>query len=84
VTATSDSVLLGVDRSPFLAAVTGHPEAYRAAEMVVAHHEGTVEAGMKRLGAADDGPGPRAPVGPSAVRVVVDASEANPDNLTRN
>lgn len=53
VTTTSDSVLLAVDRAPFLAAVTGHPDAFRAAELVVARHEGTVD-GVARLGSPAD------------------------------
>ena len=36
VTSIRETVLLAVDRGPFLAAVTGHPDAYRAAHEVVA------------------------------------------------
>ena len=36
VTTTRASVLFAVDRAPFLAAVTGHPDAFRAAEAAVA------------------------------------------------
>lgn len=36
VTTTADSTLLAIDRSPFLAAVTGHPDASAAAEREVA------------------------------------------------
>jgi MFS family permease len=32
VTTTTESVLFAIDRAPFLAALTGHPDAYRAAE----------------------------------------------------
>ncbi len=38
VTTTAASTLLAVDRAPFLAAVTGHPDAFTAAEQVVAGH----------------------------------------------
>ena len=36
VFATGPSTLLAIDRAPFLAAVTGHPDAYAAADAVVA------------------------------------------------
>ena len=36
VTSIRETVLFAVDRGPFLAAVTGHPDAYRAAHEVVA------------------------------------------------
>jgi hypothetical protein len=36
VTATAESTLLAIDRAPFLAAVTGHPDAFLAAEREVA------------------------------------------------
>lgn len=36
VTTTADSTLLGIDRAAFLAAVTGHPVAFAAADAVVA------------------------------------------------
>ncbi len=36
VTTTADSTLLAIDRAPFLAAVTGHPDAFDAAEREVA------------------------------------------------
>lgn len=36
VTTTGESTLLAVDRAPFLAAVTGHPDAFAAAEQEVA------------------------------------------------
>ncbi|MEA2285873.1 MAG: hypothetical protein QOJ21_1916 [Solirubrobacteraceae bacterium] len=36
VTTTRETVLLAIDRAPFLAAVTGHPEAFAAAEREVA------------------------------------------------
>jgi CRP-like cAMP-binding protein len=32
VTTTQETVLLAIDRAPFLAAVTGHPDAFAAAE----------------------------------------------------
>lgn len=32
VTATAGSTLLAIDRAPFLAAITGHPVAFAAAE----------------------------------------------------
>ena len=36
VFATGPSTLLAIDRAPFLAAVTGHPDAHAAADAVVA------------------------------------------------
>ncbi len=36
VSATEETVLLAIDRAPFLAAVTGHPDAFAAAEREVA------------------------------------------------
>jgi predicted MFS family arabinose efflux permease len=36
VTTTMETVLFAIDRSPFLVAVTGHPDAYRAVEAPVA------------------------------------------------
>lgn len=54
VTSTSEIAVFAVDRAPFLAAVTGHPDAFAAASR-----------------APDREP-------------VVDASDGNPDNLTRN
>ena len=36
VTATTDSTLLAIDRAPFLAAITGHPDAFAAAHQEAA------------------------------------------------
>jgi CRP-like cAMP-binding protein len=38
VTTTRETILFAVDRAPFLAAITGHPAAFAAANEVVAAH----------------------------------------------